>query len=147
MRLARSARRGDVELSYDLGDLAGTRRGGRDHLVPSGQNQAVLVVAAADLAAVETRLRPQIGKSLCGVLSRWTKNQLDSAGTTRTSAGSAGTSTGSDHSTPKTARLTSPSASPGVLPEIAVWAASLLPGIVTLEPWLIPADGDRGATG
>ncbi len=37
----------------------------------------MLVVAAADQAAVEARLRPQLGKSLCIVPSRWTKSQLD----------------------------------------------------------------------
>jgi hypothetical protein len=42
-----------------------------------GENQAVLVVATADLAAVEAWLRPQLGASLCVVPSRWTKNQLD----------------------------------------------------------------------
>ena len=42
-----------------------------------GKNQAVLVVAAADLAAVEARLRPQLGTSLCVVPSRWIKDQLD----------------------------------------------------------------------
>src|SRR5208282_390558 len=33
-----------------------------------------------------------------------------------------------------------------VLPEIAVWAASLPSGIVALEPWLTPLRGDRGTT-
>ena len=33
-----------------------------------------------------------------------------------------------------------------VLPEIAVWAASLPPGIVAVEPWLTPAGDDRGIT-
>jgi hypothetical protein len=33
-----------------------------------------------------------------------------------------------------------------VLPEIAVWAASLPSGIVTLEPWLTLVRGDHGAT-
>ena len=33
-----------------------------------------------------------------------------------------------------------------VLPEIAVWAASLHAGIVALEPWLTPAKGDRSTT-
>jgi hypothetical protein len=33
-----------------------------------------------------------------------------------------------------------------VLPEIAVWAASLPAGIVALEPWLTPAKCDRSTT-
>jgi hypothetical protein len=40
----------------------------------------VLVVAAGDVAAVEARLRPQLGESLCIVPSRWTKAQLDTVG-------------------------------------------------------------------
>jgi hypothetical protein len=70
-------RRGDIELSYDLGDLASTGTATAVTLFHPGQNQAVLVVAAADLAAVEARLRPQLGTSLCVVPSRWTQDQLD----------------------------------------------------------------------
>jgi hypothetical protein len=33
-----------------------------------------------------------------------------------------------------------------VLPEIAVWAASLPSGIVALEPWLTLVRSDRGTT-
>ena len=70
-------RRGDIELSYDLGDLADTGAATAITLFHPGKNQAVLVVAAADLAAVEARLRPQLGTSLCVVPSRWTKDQLE----------------------------------------------------------------------
>src|SRR5271167_376035 len=67
-------RRGDIELSYDLGDLASTGAATAITLFHPGKNQAVLVVAAADLAAVEARLRPQLGTSLCVVPSRWTQD-------------------------------------------------------------------------
>jgi hypothetical protein len=70
-------RRGDIELSYDLGDLADTGAATAITLFHPGKNQAVLVVAAADLAAVEARLRPQLGTSLCVVPGRWTQDQLD----------------------------------------------------------------------
>jgi hypothetical protein len=43
-----------------------------DELLRPGKYQAVLVVAAADLAAVGACLRPQLGTSLCVVPSRWT---------------------------------------------------------------------------
>lgn len=53
---------GEAEnLTFDLGDLQD------------------LVVAVSDLAAVESRLRPQLGRRLCVVSSRWTKDQLDAA--------------------------------------------------------------------
>lgn len=70
-------RRGDIELSYDLGDLAGTGAAVAVTVFHPGMSQAVLVVAAADLAVVEARLRPQLGKSLCVVPRRWTQDQLD----------------------------------------------------------------------
>jgi hypothetical protein len=70
-------RRGVIELCYDVGDLADTGAATEITLFHPGKNQAVLVVAAADLAAVEARPRPQLGTSLCVVPSRWTKDQLD----------------------------------------------------------------------
>ncbi len=82
-------RRGDVELSYDLGDLAGTGA----------------AVAITFFHPARTR---RYWSSLPLTLPLW-----------------------------RLAR---------VLPEIAVWAASLPRAFVTLEPWLIPAGGDRGAT-
>jgi hypothetical protein len=138
--------RGDIELSYDPGDLAGTGAATAITLFHPGKNQAVLVVAAADLAAVEARLRPQLGKSLCVVPSRWTQDQLDAV---------------RDHLDQRwqhwnLLRLGPQHAEDGqahiaaglvrVLPEIAVWAASPPSGIVALEPWLTPVRGDRGTT-
>ena len=70
-------RHGDIELSYDPWDLADTGAAVAITLFHPGSNQAVLVVAAADLAVVEARLRPQLGTSLCVIPSRWTKDQLD----------------------------------------------------------------------
>ena len=70
-------RRGDIGLSYDLGDLTSTGAATAVTLFHPSKNQAVLVVAAADLAAVEAQLRPQLGTSLCVVPSRWTQDQLD----------------------------------------------------------------------
>jgi hypothetical protein len=37
----------------------------------------VLVVVVGDVAAVEARLRLQLGELLCIVPSRWSKTQLD----------------------------------------------------------------------
>ncbi|HLH59489.1 MAG TPA: hypothetical protein VKV33_10110 [Streptosporangiaceae bacterium] len=37
----------------------------------------MLVVAADDTAAVAARLRPQLGKLLCVVPSRWSRAELD----------------------------------------------------------------------
>jgi hypothetical protein len=139
-------RRGDIELSYDLGDLAGTGAAVAVTVFHPGMSQAVLVVAAADLAVVEARLRPQLGKSLCVVPSRWTQDQLDAVRDhlhrrwrywNLYELGPQHAEDGQAHITARLVR---------VLPEIAVWAASLHAGIVALEPWLTPVKGDRSTT-
>ena len=139
-------RRGDIELSYDLGDLAGTGAAVAVTVFHPGMSQAVLVVAAADLAVVEARLRLQLGKSLCVVPSRWTQDQLDAVRGhlhqrwRHWNLYELGPQHAEDGQAHITARLVR------VLPEIAVWAASLHAGIVALEPWLTPAKGDRSTT-
>lgn len=139
-------RPGGVELSYDLGDLAGTGAAVTVTVFHPGPNQAVLVVAAADLAAVEARLRPQLGNSLCVVPSRWTKDQLDDVRDYLHQRWQSwdlyqlGPQHAEDGQAHIAARLVR------VLPEIADWAACLPSGIVALEPWLTPARGDRGTT-
>ncbi len=67
-----------IELGYDMGALQTTGAAVavsifRPGPARPGPNRAVLVVAAGDVAAVEARLRPQLGESLCVVPSRWTK--------------------------------------------------------------------------
>lgn len=132
-------RRGDIELDYDLGDLSDTGAAVAVTLFQPGENQAVLVVAAADQASVEGRLRPQLGKSLCVVPSRWTKDQLDDIRGyllerfqqwTLYQLGPAHADDGQAHMAARLVR---------VLPEIAAWAGSLPPGVLALEPWLTPS--------
>jgi hypothetical protein len=112
--------------------------------IPVWTRQAVLVIAAADPAAVEARLRPQLGASLCVVPSRWTKDQLDAV---RDHLGQRwqqwnllqlGLRHGEDGQPHIAARLVR------VLPEIAAWAASLPPGIVALEPRLTRQEMTEG---
>ena len=132
-------RRGDVELSHDLGDLADTGAAVAVTMFHPGQNQAVLVVAAGDVAAVEARLRPQLGRSLCVVPSHWTKDQLDGIRDHLDQRWQAwnlyqlGPQHAEDGQAHIAARLVR------VLPEIADWAAALPSGILALEPWLTPA--------
>jgi hypothetical protein len=139
-------RRGDIELPYDLGDLAGTGAAVAVTVFHPGKNQAVLVAAAADLAAVEARLRPQPGKSLCVVPSRWTTDQLDGVrdhldqrwqSWDLYQLGPQHAEDGQPHTAARLVRVS---------PQIADWAASLPAGIVALEPWLTPATSDRGIT-
>jgi hypothetical protein len=137
-------RRGDIELSYDLGDLADAGAVTAITVFHPGKNQAVLVVAAADFAAVEARLRSQLGRSLCVVHSRWTRDQLDgvrdhlhqrSQQWNLLQLGPQHAENGQPHIVARLVR---------VLPEIAAWAASLPSGIAALQPWLTSARGDPG---
>lgn len=139
-------RRGDVELGYDMGDLELTGAAVAVTIFRPGPNRAVLMVAAGDVAAVEARLRPQLGESLCVVPSRWTKAQLD---TVRDylhyqweqwglyQLGPHNTDDGQAHIAARLVR---------VLPEIAAWAATLPKDILRLEPWLMPLKLRRPAS-
>lgn len=130
--------RGDIHLDYDLGDLLETGAAVAVTLFRPGEDQAVLVVAASDVAAVEALLRPQLGELLCIAPSRWTMPQLDAvrncldAHHEQWNLLQWGPHNTDDGQPQVAARLVR------VLPEIADWAASLPNGIVLLEPWLTP---------
>jgi hypothetical protein len=136
--------RGGPELSRDLDDLAGTGAAVAVTWFRPGENQPVLVVAAADPATVEARLRPRFGGSLCVVPSRWTKAQLDDVASQlhqrmqQWNLYQLGRQHTGDGQACIGARLVR------VLPQIAAWAGSLPPGIVAFEPWLLPARDDHG---
>lgn len=123
-------------LDYDLGDLKDTGAAVTVTTFRPGQNQAVLVVAAADPNAVEAQLRPQLGARLCVVRSRWTRRELDAVRAhlhdhrDQWNLYQWGESSTEDGQACITASLTR------VLPAIATWAASLAPGILALDPWL-----------
>jgi len=139
-----AGRRDTPMLSRDLDDLAGTDAAVAVTWFHPGENQPVLVVAAADPAAVEARLRPQLGGSLCVVPSRWTKAQLDDVASQlhhrmqQWNLYQLGRQHADDGQACIGARLVR------VLPQIAAWAGSLPSGIVALEPWLLPARDDHG---
>ena len=109
-----------------------------------GENLMVLVVAAADPAVVEARLRPRLRGSLCVVPSRWSRAQLNDARgqlhqrRQQWEISSHGETSTADGQACVLVRLVR------VLPEIAVWAAALPAGIVDLQPWLRPAREGRG---
>ena len=133
-----------IELGYDLGDLQTTGAAVAVSIFRPGPNRAVLVVAAGDVAAVEARLRPQLGESLCVVPSRWTKAQLDTVGDYLHyqwkqwglyQLGLHNTDDGQAHMAARLVR---------VLPESAAWAATLPQDILLLEPWLMPLRAQAG---
>jgi hypothetical protein len=130
---------GDSPLVYDIGDLRVTGALIALTLFRPAKNKAVLVVAAADRAAVEARLRPQLADCLCVVPSRWTRAELDFVRSHLHDRHDEwhvyqwGQSSTQDGQACITASLTR------VLPEIAAWAASLPDGLLVLEPWLLTA--------
>lgn len=129
-----------VGVDYDLGDLQETGAAVIVTTFRPSEDQAVLVVAAADPEAVEAHLRPQLGPLLCVIPSRWTRAELEAvrahlhAHHEEWNLYKWGGYTSTEHGQAKiTASLTR------ILPEVAAWADSLLTGILDLEPWLTPA--------
>jgi hypothetical protein len=126
-------------LDFDSGDLKETGAAVAIVTFLPGPDQAVLVVAAADPQAVESRLRPQLGPQLCVVPSRWTKPEIDAVhGHLRDRLADwnvyyLGVETLEDAQARVIVKLTR------VLPEIAAWVASLPQGILKLDSWLLPA--------
>jgi hypothetical protein len=130
---------GDKNLDHDLGDLRETGAAVAVTCFRPSEDQAVLVVAAADPDAVEALLRPQLGQLLCVVPSKWTTDELEAVRARLHEHheewnlyGSGFGSTTDGGQAQITARLVR------MLPEIAAWAATLPSGILDLEPWLSP---------
>jgi hypothetical protein len=133
--------REEDNLCVDLADLQETGAAVAVTTFRPGQGQLVLVVAAADVGAVEAQLRPQLAARLCVVPSRWTRPELRAVRDHLSAhwedwgiygAGEVNTSEGQACITASLVR---------VLPEIASWAAPLPDGILSLRAWLAPAAG------
>ena len=128
--------RGCLNLDYDIGDLMATGAAVSLTIFRPSEDQAVLVVAAADTDAVEAKLRPQLGELLCVVASRWTRAKFDEVRAylnerwKQWNLFELGETSSEDGQARTEAKLTS------VTPEIAAWAASLPSGIVAFDPWL-----------
>jgi len=136
---------GDKNLDFDLGDLRETGAVVGLSVFRPSENQAVLVVAAAEMDAVEARLRPQLGELLCVVRSRWTRAELEAvrgylhARHDEWKLYMWGESVGADGQACMIAELTL------MTPLIAGWAVSVPSGILALEPWLTPVTRSRPA--
>jgi hypothetical protein len=129
---------GDKNLSYDLGDLREPGAVVAATIFRPSDEQAVLVIAAADPDLVEARLRPQLGALLCVIPSRWTTAELQAVDAYLRGHSQEwnllqfGPHNNEDGQPCMAARLTR------VLPQIAIWASSLPADILTLDPWLAP---------
>lgn len=129
---------GDKNLTYDLGDLRETGAVVAATTFRPSDDQAVLVIAAADPDLVEARLKPQLGALLCVIPSRWTTAELEAVGAYLRGHSQEwnllqfGPHSNEDGQPCMAARLAR------VSPQIAFWAASLPADILTLDPWLVP---------
>lgn len=131
-------------LDFDLGDLESSGAAVTTVIFRPSENQAVLVVAAADIAAVEAALRPQLPDRLCVVPSRWTRTQLDQAHMhIRAMSEQWGIYESGPHCDEQ-AQATITAALMRVTDEIADWAAAQPEGLVEFHPCLAPVRVSRG---
>lgn len=99
-----SSGRGVHNLDYDLGDLEDTGAAVAVTTFRPSEDQAVLVVAAADRDAVEAQLRPQLGDLLCVVTSDGPRPNSMPRARICTRTGNNGTYTSWAHRTARTAK-------------------------------------------
>jgi hypothetical protein len=135
-------RRGRVDenLEFDVGELLANGAAVRVATFRPSRDQAVLVVAATDVAAVESALRPRFDGRLCVVQSRWTRAQVDDVkqvllGHMRDwMVDAVGSGAMSDSGQPMVNALLV-----RVTPAIAEWAETIDNDLLTLEPSIVPA--------
>ncbi|MBA3906589.1 MAG: hypothetical protein H0X35_07895 [Pseudonocardiales bacterium] len=106
-------------------------------------NQAVLVVAAVDIVAVEAQLRPQLLDRLCVVPSRWSREQLDGVTTQLWERARQWGVYGTGQSCDEQAQAVVHVKLESVTDEIASWADTQPVGLVVLKPCLTPIGIDN----
>jgi hypothetical protein len=127
-------------LIFDPGDLEENGAAVAVTVFRPSVDRQVLVVAAVDVAAVEARLRSQLGNRLCVIPARWTKPQLDTAFGHLQDRWQhwklyAASPHNDEYGQPSIhARLVR------ITREIADWIDTCPDGLVTLTPWLTPLD-------
>lgn len=123
-------------LDFDLGDLETSGAAVTTVIFRPSADQAVLVVAATDVAAVEAALRPQLPDRLCVVPSRWTRAQLDQAHMHLRAMSDRWDIYQSGPRCDDQAQATITVTLMRVTEEIADWVASQPEGLVELQPCL-----------
>jgi hypothetical protein len=125
-------------LAFDLGDLQDSGAAVTVVIFRPGEEQAVLVVAAADVAAVEEHLRPQLADRLCVVPSRWTRRQLDIAQEQFRAMWEQWAVWRTGEQYDEQAQPTFTASLLRVTDEIATWVDSQPEGLIRLKPCLTP---------
>jgi len=125
-------------LDLHLGDLEDTGAAVTTVIFRPSDDQAVLVVAVTDIAAVEAQLRSQLPDRLCVVPSRWTRAQLDQAQEHLLASWDQWGIYGSGPRCDEQAQATMTATLVRVTDEIADWIDTQPDGLVGLEPCLAP---------
>ncbi|HZC52334.1 MAG TPA: hypothetical protein VE441_07545 [Mycobacterium sp.] len=125
-------------MEFDLGDLEDTGAAVTVVIFRPSADHEVVVVTATDIAAVEARLRPQLGDRLCVVPSRWTRAQLDQAREHLTAMADRWGIYQLGPHCDEQAQATMTATLVRVTDEIADWVVTQPGGLVSLDPRLIP---------
>jgi hypothetical protein len=130
----------NLEFEFELRELLANGAAVRVATFRPSRDQAVLVVAATDVAAVESALRPRFDGRLCVVRSRWTRDQVDEVKQVLVGhmrdwmVDAVGSGAMSDSGQPMVNALLV-----RVTPAIAEWAETIDDDLLTLEPSIVPA--------
>lgn len=128
----------DQNPRFDAGDLEDIGAAVAVTIFRPSDDQQVVVVAAADAAAVERRLRPQLGESLCVVPSRWSKSQFDGVRNTLGARWKDWQLYGTGRHHDENGQASVQAHPLRVTREMADWAAAFPTGLLELRPWLVP---------
>lgn len=128
-------------INRDLGTLEETGAAVMVAIFRPSPNQAVLVVAATDVAAVEAQLRPQLPDQLCVVASRCTRAALEAAQAHLHARLERWGVYGNGRSCDEQGQAVIIVDLVRVTDEIARWAETQPAGMVVLKPCLTPVGG------
>lgn len=128
-----------ADLDFELGALPSSGAAVSVTMFRPSTTQAVLVVAADDVAAVETTLRPQLGARLCVVRSRISRSALDDVRRDLEGRGSEWNLVTIGERSDEQGQPVIAFTLTMVTPEIAAWAAERPSGLLVPEPCLLPA--------
>lgn len=135
----------DANLDFDRGELDSTAAAVAITIFHPSPTQAVLVVAAADLDAVESTLRPQLGARLCVVPSRFSRAEIDAARLVLNNHWDEWNLRMTGESTDEHGQPVVTVSLIRVLPEFAAWANTCPHGLIDLDIWLTPSQARQQA--
>lgn len=130
-------------LDFEIGDLQETGAAVTVTIFRPSDTQAVLVIAATDIAAVERQLRPQLPDRLCVVPSRWTPGQLHRAGDYLRKNRELWRIYTIGSESDEQAQATVTAALVRITDEVADWITTQPDGLIELRPWLTPLPAEQ----